>query len=346
MPTYRQAGVDIEAGERLVRSIADAVTSTWSADVVGGFGGFAAGIEIPSGFANPVLMMSTDGVGTKIEVAIQAGRVDGLGHDLVAMCVDDLAAVGATPIAFTDYLATGRIDAERDKTLIESIAGACRIAGCALLGGETAEHPGVMGFDQFDLAGAALGVVERGRVIDGSAIRPGDTAIGLHSPNVRSNGFSLIRSVFGATGLAQPSHHDPDHSIGWVLSEPSVIYSPAILAAANSGGVTGLAHVTGGGLPGNAGRPLPDGLGVVIDPTTWRPPTVFDLIRETGSISAAEMFKTFNMGIGFLIYSKPQMVDEISAIVSDMGHVASVVGQVTAGHSTVVIDGMTTHSEH
>jgi len=344
MSTYRQAGVDIEAGDRLVKAIASDVTSTWTDSVVGGFGGFAAGIEIPPGYRRPVLMMSTDGVGTKIEVARRARIMDGLGHDLVAMCVDDLAAVGAKPLAFTDYLATGRIDPTRDERLVGSIARACQIAGCALLGGETAEHPGVMAPEHFDLAGAALGIVERGEEIDGSSIELGDVIIGVASPNLRSNGFSLIRSIFDLGNLSDPFPGEPTRTTGEVLTEPSVIYAPSIQAVITTGHVTGLAHISGGGLPGNAGRPLSGGLSAHIDPSSWRPPNVFAVVQATGGISTAEMFATFNMGIGFVVYARPGAYPEISATLLDHSHPSFVIGEVTRGHSVVAIDGMPTES--
>ncbi len=338
MSTYRQAGVDIEAGDRLVKAIAADVTSTWSDSVVGNFGGFAAGIEIPAGYRRPVLMMSTDGVGTKIEVARRAGILSGLGYDLVAMCVDDLAAIGATPLAFTDYIATGSIDRVRDSTLVASISQACRTAGCALLGGETAEHPGVMEPHHFDLAGAAVGIVERGAEIDGSKIAPGNVMIGVSSPNLRSNGFSLIRAIFDLNDLKSPFPGEPGRTTGEVLTEPSLIYSPAIRAVTAGGGVTGLAHVTGGGLPGNVGRPLPPGLSAYIDSQMWRPPNVFKSVQEAGKISQEEMFATFNMGVGFVIYAEAPAVADIIAILVEYGHEGFVIGEVTQGHSAVTID--------
>ncbi len=221
--TYRAAGVDLDAADALVDAIRPAVTKTWGPGVIGGFGGFAGGIKLPPGYDEPVLMMSTDGVGTKAEVARRTGMLDGLGWDLVAMCIDDLAAAGATPIAMTDYIATGRLDVARMTRLVTSIAAACGEAGVALVGGETAEHPGTMEPDAFDLAGAAIGIVEHGRQIDGSAIVEGDVVIGIDSPNLRSNGFSLVRKVIGddldAT-MGGPV------SIGERLLEPSVLYTP------------------------------------------------------------------------------------------------------------------------
>ena len=226
MSSYAEAGVDVAAADRFTESIADRVTATWGENVVGTFGGFAAGLTLPGAFAEPVLMMTTDGVGTKTEIARSLGRFAGLGRDLVAMCVDDLAAQGAQPIGFTDYLAVGALDPVRDRTLVGSVAEACELAGCALLGGETAVHAGVMEATQFDLAGAALGVVERSAMLRPELIEPGDALVGLASPNLRSNGFSLVRSIFSEPDYGRPALGT---TLGEALLEPSVIYSPAVL---------------------------------------------------------------------------------------------------------------------
>lgn len=327
MSFYRAAGVDVEAGDRLVTSIGPAVTSTWGDHVVGSFGGFAAGLRVPSGYRQPVLMMSADGVGTKIDVAVRAGRLDGLGFDLVAMCVDDLAAVGAQAIGFTDYVATGRLDPHREQILIASIAAACNHAGCALLGGETAEHPGIMTAAQFDLAGSALGIVEEDGIFDGSRIEVGDSIIGLASPNLRSNGFSLVRTLFDLDRLDEPFPGD-DRSAGEVLVEPSVIYAPAVLDVAADKGVTGFAHITGGGLPGNAGRPLPSHLTAEINVDRWDVPNAFSVIARLGSIPPEDMYHTFNMGVGFVVYVRPDATTEVVTRLEAHGHPAQVIGRV------------------
>lgn len=329
MRTYRQSGVDLDAADRLVSRIAPAVQGTWDDRVVGGFGGFAAGIRVPAGYQHPVLMMSTDGVGTKIELARSTNRFGGLGFDLVAMCVDDLAAVGARPLAFTDYLAVGSLQPEREQAIIESIAAACRAAGCALLGGETAEHPGVMEIDAFDLAGAALGIVEEGEEITGAAIQPGDLVLGLESPNLRSNGFSLVRAVLGDIDLE--SSLDGQRSIAEALLEPSVIYAPAVLDAVATGQVRGLAHITGGALPGNLPRVLPAGYGITIDRSSWTVPPVFRYVQEKGSIAEEEMFRTFNMGIGFAAVVSPSGAEEVQAALAAHGHQSLAIGEVGTG---------------
>ena len=330
MPTYRESGVDLDAADELVAQIGPAVQRTWSDRVVGSFGGFAAGIRIPAGYENPVLMMSTDGVGTKIELARTTNRFDGLGFDLVAMCVDDLAAVGARPLAFTDYLAVGGLHPGRDQTIIESVAAACTSAGCALLGGETAEHPGVMAIDAFDLAGTALGIVEEGREVTGASIEVGDRVIGVESPNLRSNGFSLVRTVLKGVDLQAP--FDTGRTIGEVVLEPSVIYAPAVLEAVATGAVRGLAHITGGALPGNIPRILPPDHGAVIERGSWTVPPVFRYVQELGSISDEEMYRTFNMGIGFTAVVPASRVLEVQAVFTHHGHRNWVIGEVAAGH--------------
>lgn len=335
MTAYREAGVNIAAGEALVDLIKDAVTSTWSQDVRGEFGGFAGGISIPPGFDDPVIVMSTDGCGTKAEVARQAGLYDGLGQDLVASCIDDLAAVGALPIALTDYLTVGALDVEWAAGLITSIAVACRASGVALLGGETAEHPGVMEPGEFDLAGTAVGVMERGHGIDGSAIQTGDALIGLRSPNVRANGFSLIRSaVIPELGLETVVEGG---TLGEVLLEPSVIYAPAVMSLVTDGRVHGLAHITGGGLPGNLKRILGAGIDAEIDKSSWDPPSIFSLIEEVGGISPDDMFATFNMGVGFVLVVSSDTASGTIDRATDFGLTACQIGRISGGTGVVRI---------
>lgn len=254
-------------------------------------------------------MMTTDGVGTKLELARRSGKWEGVGHDLVAMCVDDLAAVGALPIGLVDYMAVGSLDAERDATIVASISEACLKVGAPLLGGETAEHPGVMEHDAVDLAACALGVVEEGEGPGPHLVREGDAVIGLFSPNLRSNGFSLIRKLF---------EDDIDDHID-VFLEPSVLYSPVVLDVMATGLVHSAAHITGGGIVENLPRALPAGLGVVVDTDGWTPPSVFRLIESRG-VPADEMYRTFNMGIGFCL-----IVDRATS-----GEVVSMLGESSA----------------
>jgi len=321
--SYREAGVDLQGASDHVRRISDDVTSTWTEAVVGGFGGFAAGIRIPSGYINPVLMMSTDGVGTKLELARRTGIWGGVGNDLVAMCVDDLAAVGAEPVGFVDYMAVGSLRPERDHAIVRSIADACVEASCALLGGETAEHPGVMDSDAVDLAGAAAGVVEDGLQLSPDNVDIGDVIVGLRSPNLRSNGFSLVRSVFG----------DEVEQHAAALLSPSVIYSPAVIAAIRTGNVHSAAHITGGGIVENLVRALPTGAGAEIETKRWKPAPVFDLVQQRG-VPRDEMFSTFNMGIGFCLVVPADHAPEICDIVSNHG--PEVIGEVVSGGSVVI----------
>ncbi len=323
MTTYGEAGVDLEGADRHVEAIANPVTATWTEDVIGSFGGFAAGVTIPPGYRDPVLMMSTDGVGTKLELARRAGRWDGVGHDLVAMCVDDLAAVGARPLGFVDYLAVGALHATRDRAIVESVAAACVIAGCPLLGGETAEHPGVMESDAVDLAGAVMGIAERGQEVGPALVEEGDVVVGLISPNLRSNGFSLVRALFG---------DDIDSHLDRFL-EPSVIYSPAVLNAVKAGGVHAAAHITGGGLAGNLTRVLPSGLGAHIDTSAWDVPGVFETVASRG-VEEAEMWSTFNMGIGFCLVVAPDATDSVVSTAS--GHDGRVIGEIVTGQGVAL----------
>lgn len=323
MTSYREAGVDLEGAERHTDSISSAVTETWKTEVVGGFGGFAAGVRLPEGLDDPVLMMSTDGVGTKLDVARRARHWDGVGFDLVAMCVDDLAVAGAVPIGFVDYLAVGSLQPKRDRAIVESVAAACLQAGCPLLGGETAEHPGVMDPDAVDLAGAVMGVVESKSLLGPDRVRDGSVVIGLRSPNLRSNGFSLVRAVLGDEVV--------DHAD--LLLQPSVIYSPVVLSALETGGIQAAAHVTGGGIAANLARSLPDGLGATIDTRTWDRPEVFSLLSERG-VSEEEMRRTFNLGVGFCLVTAAQAVDDVIEMTS--AHSPRIIGEIHPGREVVL----------
>jgi len=326
--SYSEAGVDVAAADRFTDSIAGQVTATWGDNVIGRFGEFATGITIPPGYDEPVLMMTTDGVGTKAEIARSLGRFDGIGQDVVAMCVDDLSAQAAAPLGFTDYLAVGALDPVRDRALVASVAAACGLAGCALLGGETAVHPGVMSTDQFDLAGAALGVVERRRMLNRDMVSEGDVVLGIASPNLRSNGFSLVRSIFSESDYRRPALGS---TLGEVLLEPSLIYASAVRTLVDRVAVTGLIHVTGGGLPGNLPRALPQGLSARVDRRAWKPPPIFDLIRDQGKIASEEMYGTFNMGIGFAAIVSRQAVTDATETLATCGHRAFVIGEIVAG---------------
>lgn len=327
MTDYRAAGVDLDAADRMVDSIRDDVTATWSAGVIGSFGGFAAGLALPPGFRDPILMLSTDGVGTKAELARATGMVDTLGEDLVAMCVDDLAAAGARPIAMSDYISMGSNDESLLRRLVSGIARGCSVAGCSLVGGETAIHPDTQPDDAFDLAGTALGIVERDEVIDGSAITSGDALVGLHSPNARSNGYSLIRNTVLKELDLQDQFPGSDQTTAEVLLAPSVIYAPSVLKALKSARIHGLVHVTGGGIAGNLLRVLPEGTGAAIDTSSWKMPDVFDVIATVGRISTDEMYRVFNMGVGFIVVTPDP--DAVIASVAEHNITASVIGEAT-----------------
>lgn len=327
MTNYRSAGVDLDGADAHTARIGPLVTATWGESVVGGFGGFAAGIELPTGYQRPVLMMSTDGVGTKLELARRTGSWDGVGFDLVAMCVDDLVVAGARPLGFVDYLAVGALDGDRDAAIVASVAAACGVAGSALLGGETAEHPGVMAADAVDLAGAAVGVVEKGKELGPHRVRDGDVVVGLASPNLRSNGFSLVRKVFEGVDLDSPFPEE-DGTVAEVLLRPSVIYAPALLTAITVGGVHAAAHVTGGGLAANLARSIPEGLEAAVDHWSWQWPFVFTEVQRRGGISVEEMRRTFNLGIGFCLVVGSDRAGAVMEAVAE--HDPKVIGRVAS----------------
>tara|TARA_Y100000590_G_scaffold70949_1_gene77860 strand:+ start:6600 stop:7547 length:948 start_codon:yes stop_codon:yes gene_type:complete len=312
--------------------------------VVGDIGGFG-GLFDPSaaGFRDPLLVSATDGVGTKAEIARLTGRLDTIGRDLVAMCVDDLVCAGATPLFFLDYLAIGHLDPEAVERLIEGIAAGCAEAGCALIGGEMAEHPGVMAADQFDLVGFAVGAVERGRLLDGSTVMAGDLLVALDSPNLRSNGFSLARRlVFDVAGrsLDDLAWEGADRTLADELLAPSVIYAPAVVAALAAHEVHAVAHVTGGGLPGNLPRVLGDAVDAVVDRTTWEVPRIFRELQAMGGVDDDEMARVFNMGVGMVLVVPASGVDDLVATLATHARSAWVVGELVSGSGTVAYRGM------
>lgn len=331
MTSYEDAGVNLSAADELVDRIGWRVTSTWTEDVVGAFGGFAAGIQIPAGFVHPVLMMSTDGVGTKAEVARQAGLLEGLGYDLLATVADDLSAAGAQPIAMTDYIAVGELDVDRVEVIVESITDACNESDVALLGGETAEHPGVMPPDQFDLAATALGVVELGEEVDISQVEAGDVIVGVRSPNLRANGFSLVRAIVAKSLPLDSTFPGTDTPTAEVLLEPSIVYSPGVVNMLARVRPHGLAHITGGGLPGNVIRVLPEGSRAVIERSRWEVPHVFSAIQRLGDIPLGDMFRTFNMGIGFTCVVSEADVDATLSAFDTSDLDAVVIGHISEG---------------
>ena len=337
MTSYEDAGVNLDAADELVDRIGWRVQSTWTEDVVGGFGGFAAGMQIPAGFEVPVLMMSTDGVGTKADIARITGLVEGLGFDLVAMVADDLAAAGAQPIAMTDYIAVGRLDVDRVEAIVESITEACDEADIALLGGETAEHPGVMAADQFDVSATALGIVEMGEEVDPENVESGDIIVGVMSPNLRSNGFSLVRAIVAKDLPLDSTFPDTTKPTAEVLLDPSIVYSPAIVNMLARVQPHGLAHITGGGLPGNVIRVLPEGHRAVIERSRWEVPHVFEVLQRVGGVPPGDMFRTFNMGIGFTAVVAEADVDATLKAFATSELEADVIGYIAEGDRGVEI---------
>ena len=326
--TYKDAGVNIDAGAALVQRIKGAVARTRRVEVLGDLGGFGGMFKIPADrYQRPVLVAGTDGVGTKIELAIQHDAHESIGIDLVAMCVNDVIVVGAEPLFFLDYLVTPRLDVEIAARVVGGIARGCELAGAALIGGETAEHPGMQMAVGYDLAGFCVGVVEENRIIDGRDIRVGDTIIGLASSGPHSNGFSLIRRVLELTGVNAETMVGDRPLIEQLLT-PTRIYADTILNLIREVPVKGVAHITGGGLIENIPRVLPSGLGARLDSNAWSSPPVFDWLRQEG-VAEAEMLRTFNCGIGLCVVVSPVDYDQALAVLRDCGENASIIGRIT-----------------
>jgi phosphoribosylformylglycinamidine cyclo-ligase len=330
--TYAEAGVDIAAGNALVDRIKPMAAATTRAGVLDALGGFGALFDPrAAGYRDPVLVASTDGVGTKLRVAIDSGKLGTVGIDLVAMCVNDLVCQGAEPLFFLDYFATGRLAVDEAASVIEGVAAGCREANCALIGGETAEMPGLYAPGDFDLAGFAVGALERGRALP-SGVAEGDVLLGLASSGVHSNGYSLVRRIVAETGLGWDS---PAPFGGGALAEallaPTRIYVNSALAATRSGGVRALAHVTGGGLTENVPRILPDGLGTEIDLGAWALPPVFRWLMAEGGLDEAEALRTFNCGIGMVMVAAPDAADALAARLSEAGEAVTRIGVVAPG---------------
>ena len=352
---YLTSGVDVAAGERAVDLMRAHVESTRRPEVVGGLGGFGGAISIPAGYHEPLLVASTDGVGTKTAIARALDRYDTIGVDLVAMCVDDVVCCGAEPLAFLDYIAVGHVVPEWVAELVGSVAAGCRDAGCALIGGETAEHPGLMDDDEFDVSGCCVGVVERGDVIDGSGVRPGDVILGLAASGLHSNGFSLVRGLVAqwdldlmepyqvrlrrtlgdgeADAAIAAAPNEAMATLGDVLLTPTRIYARAVLAARAAvrdagADLHGLAHITGGGLPGNVPRALPDGLAARLDPSRWTVPSVERVFGALGGLDDEEIRATFNGGLGMVAILPRAAVATAIAAIEVFGIPAMVVGEV------------------
>ena len=336
--TYRDAGVDIDAGDELVERIKPVVKRTMRKEVLAGVGGFGALVEVPlDRYKKPVLVSGTDGVGTKLRLAIDTGRHDKIGIDLVAMCVNDIVVSGAEPLFFLDYYATGKLRVDVAESVIRGIAEGCLLAGCALVGGETAEMPGMYHGDDYDLAGFAVGVVEKDRIIDGSATAAGDAVIGLASSGPHSNGYSLIRKLISVAQASDKTQLDGQPLFDRLLT-PTRIYVKSLLALTQQVAVKGFAHITGGGLTDNIPRVLPEGLEVVLRRRSWARDPVFEWLAATGRIAPAEMYRTFNCGIGMVVVVASRDVDAALALLAKQGETASVIGQVGSGTRGVQIE--------
>jgi phosphoribosylformylglycinamidine cyclo-ligase len=337
---YRASGVDLEAAEEAVDRIRSAVASTARPEVVGGIGGFGGFFAFdPSRYEKPLLVSTTDGVGTKSEVARLVGRYDTIGLDCVAMSADDLAVCGAEPLFFLDYISVGRNDPAMIEAIVSGVAEGCRQAGCALVGGEISEHAGLMEPGHFDLVGFAVGVVDAARRLP-AGVRAGDRVVGLASPGLRSNGYSLARKVLvepGERPLDGPAWPGADVSLADELIRPSVIYSPALRRLSGDVEVHAFAHVTGGGIPGNLSRVLPDGLGAEIRRGSWPEPRIFGVVAEAGGVTDEEMSRVFNLGLGMLAVVPDGEVTAAAAALASAGHAAYEVGRIVDGAGVAVV---------
>jgi phosphoribosylformylglycinamidine cyclo-ligase len=332
--TYAQAGVDIDAGDALVERIKPLARMTRIAEVLEDVGGFAGLCRVPGDIDEPVLVSGTDGVGTKLKVAFATGKHDTIGQDLVAMCVNDVLTCGARPLFFLDYFATGKLDVDVAESVVRGIANACKISGCALLGGETAELPQMYAAGEYDLAGFAVGVVGRKALVDGKRVTAGDQLLGLASSGLHSNGYALARRVLAPAHSPGVFAETPEElggaTIGETLLEPTRLYAPAVKAALAAGiDVRAMCHVTGGGLPGNLPRVLPEGLGIELV-ASWPRPPVFDLIARRGPVEEDELRRTFNLGVGYVFVVPAEQRDKLAAVMTEAGFPAFPLGTVVA----------------
>ncbi len=331
---YKAAGVDVEAGRAFVNQIRNLVHSTFRPEVLGGLGGFSGCFQLPTGYKEPVLVSGTDGVGTKLKIAQAVNCHDTIGIDLVAMCVNDVLTSGAEPLFFLDYLATGKLDKRQLTQVVAGIASGCKQAGCALLGGETAEMPGFYQTGEYDLAGFCVGIVEKSQMLDGSQVQVGDVAIALPSSGVHSNGYSLVRKIISEKELSWSDTPEllGGTTLGSTFLTPTRIYVKPILAARQAGlEIHGMAHITGGGLPENLPRCLGQGQAITINTDSWTIPPVFQWLAETGSVDTAAMYNTFNMGIGFVLLVPPQQAQQAISFFETEDIKACAIGEVITG---------------
>ena len=331
--TYKDAGVDIEAAERAVELMSEAVRATHSERVLTGLADFGGMFALGSDWRDPVLVSGTDSVGTKLKIAFALGKHDTVGQDCVAMCVDDILCQGARPLFFLDYLGVGKLQPHVAAEVVRGVAEACQLAGCALIGGETAELPGFYAEGEYDLVGFAVGVVEREQIIAGSAVSQGDVLIGLASSGLHSNGYSLARKVLLEVAGLPLEEHVPDlgRTLGEELLEPTMIYAADLVALMDSGiRPHAIVHVTGGGIPGNLARVIPDSLSATVDSSPLPPQPIFGLIQKLGNVAPEEMYRTFNMGVGMILVVGPDDADRTLNHLSTAGHTARVIGEVEA----------------
>jgi phosphoribosylformylglycinamidine cyclo-ligase len=334
--TYAEAGVDIDAGNALVERIKPAAKATDRPGTMGGLGGFGALFDLKAaGYSDPVLVAATDGVGTKLKIAIDTGNVDTIGIDLVAMCVNDLVCQGAEPLFFLDYFATGKLEVDKAARIVEGIARGCADSGCALIGGETAEMPGMYHGGDFDLAGFAVGAMERGQHLP-QGVAEGDVILGLASNGVHSNGYSFVRKVVELSGLGWDAASPfGGGNLGEALLAPTRLYVRQVLAAIRAGGVHGLAHITGGGLTENPPRVMPEGLACEIDLSSWQLPPVFRWLATTANMAEPELLKTFNCGIGMMLVVAPDRADDLAALLAGQGETVTRLGRVVPGQGVI-----------
>ncbi len=328
--SYKDAGVDIDAGDALVERIKDVAKRTRRPEVMSGLGGFGALCQLPTGYKEPVLVSGTDGVGTKLKLAMDTGIHDSIGIDLVAMCVNDLLVTGAEPLFFLDYYATGKLNVDIASSVVTGIGAGCEQSGCALVGGETAEMPGMYEGEDYDLAGFCVGVVEKSAIIDGSSVRIGDALIGIGSSGPHSNGYSLIRKIVERSGESLDSAFG-DSTLGQTLLAPTRIYVKSVLNIIKQYQVNALAHITGGGLLENIPRVLPRNTRAVIDTSSWQQPALFDWLQEQGNVESREMYRTFNCGIGMVMAVSAEQANNIVDMLHQHGETAMVIGRIEAG---------------
>ncbi len=337
--TYKDSGVDIDAGNKFVEDIKKSVQSTYIKGVMGDLGGFGGMFELGKGYRNPVLVSGTDGVGTKLKIAFMTDKHDTIGIDAVAMCVNDIAVLGAKPLFFLDYLGTGKLDPKVSPEIVKGIAEGCKQAGCALIGGETAEMPGFYQQGEYDIAGFAVGIVEKDEIIDGSKIVSGDVAIGISSSGIHSNGYSLVRKLFfdKLSWTLDKKIDELGKTLGEELITPTKIYVKTVLNLKEKVELKGIVHITGGGFIENVPRILPDNLDMEIDKKSYEVPAIFKLMKEKGNIDETEMYKTFNMGIGMIVIVSKDQAKQAMQILEDMNEQAYILGAIKPGNKKCTV---------